>query len=332
MVQDKVKWGAIGCGDVMEMKSGLPLQKVENSALVAVMRRNKGKAEDFARRHGVPGWYDNADALIYDEEVNAVYVATPPDTHAFYTIKALNAGKPVYVEKPMALNYQQCKEMISVAEKAGLPLFTAFYRRKQEHYLKVKELLESKVIGDIRLVDIRLHSPLKPGDDDQENPPWRVVPKISGGGHFVDLAPHQLDLLDYFLGPVQAVMGNASNQGKIYEAEDTVTASLGFKNGILALGSWCFSLSGNNGEDVIEIKGTKGTIRFSTFEHANVFLQNDTGEKMFEYEKPRHAQWNLVQSVVNDLLGKEKCPSTGISGSRTSWVMDQIIKEYYQPS
>jgi predicted dehydrogenase len=326
MIKDKVKWGSIGCGDVMEIKSGPPLQMVDNSDLVAVMRRSTDKAKDFAQRHHVPKYYDDADKLIEDEDVNAVYIATPPDTHAYYTIKALNYGKPVYVEKPMALNYNQCKEMLYTAEKMRLPLFVAFYRRSQPQFLKVKELLESKEIGDVRLINIHLHSPPKPGDKNQNNPPWRIVPEISGGGHFFDLAPHQLDLLDFLIGPVKKVNGLTSNQAKIYKPEDTVTASLEFEHGILAGGSWCFSVSANGIDDIIEIKGTKGKITCSCFEHANVYLKTEDEDIVYEYRKPKHAQWELIQSVVNDLLGKGKCPSTGKSAARTSWVMDEIIK------
>ena len=97
-----IRWGIIGCGNVTEVKSGPGFQKAKNSALVAVMRRNGALAEDYARRHNVPRWTDDAQALIDDPEVDAVYVATPPAFHIEYTIQAARAGKPVYVEKPLA--------------------------------------------------------------------------------------------------------------------------------------------------------------------------------------------------------------------------------------
>ncbi|MFW6290044.1 MAG: Gfo/Idh/MocA family protein, partial [Mariniphaga sp.] len=191
----EIKWGIIGCGDVTEKKSGPAFNKVLGSELVAVMRRDAVKAEDYARRHSVPRWYDDAEKLIADPEVNAIYVATPPDTHAEYAIKAMKAGKPVYVEKPMARNYVECLEMISAAEKHNVSLFVAYYRRALPGFLKVKELIEQGAIGKVQLVSLRLHKNLKPttGDD----LPWRVIPEIAGGGHFVDLAAHQLDFLDF---------------------------------------------------------------------------------------------------------------------------------------
>ncbi|MDX5436908.1 MAG: Gfo/Idh/MocA family oxidoreductase, partial [Pontibacter sp.] len=137
----KVRWGIIGCGDVTEVKSGPAFQKIENSELVAVMRRDSAKAQDYAARHGVPKWYDSAEALIHDPDVDAVYIATPPDSHAAYTLRVAAAGKSVYVEKPMALNYTQCQEMLAACNQANVPLFIAYYRRSQPLFLKVKELL-----------------------------------------------------------------------------------------------------------------------------------------------------------------------------------------------
>src|SRR6187551_1308715 len=104
---EKINWGIIGCGDVSEVKSGPAFNKVNNSSLVAVMRRDGAKAKDYAHRHQVPKWYDDASLLINDPDVNAIYIATPPSSHEEYTIAAIDAGKPVYVEKPMTMNYNR---------------------------------------------------------------------------------------------------------------------------------------------------------------------------------------------------------------------------------
>src|SRR5687768_923402 len=125
---NEVKWGIIGCGDVTEKKSGPAFYKVTGSKLVAVMRRDKEKAADYARRHNVPKFYDNADDLINDPEVTAVYIATPPGSHKEYTLKVAAAGKPVYVEKPMALNFHECVEMIEACARFHVKLFVAYYR------------------------------------------------------------------------------------------------------------------------------------------------------------------------------------------------------------
>ncbi len=204
-----IRWGIIGCGNVTEVKSGPGFQRAEHSQLVAVMRRDGKKAKDYAERHGVPRWYDDASRLIHDPEVDAVYVATPPSTHADYAIQAAGAGKPVYVEKPMARTADECRQMIAACREAGVPLFVAFYRRALPRFLKIKELLQQGAIGQVRFVTVTLCS--APDAYDPKHLPWRVVPDIAGAGLFLDLASHTLDILDFLLGPVVKTNGMAVN-------------------------------------------------------------------------------------------------------------------------
>lgn len=326
---DKVRWGIIGCGDVTEVKSGPAFQKVENSELVAVMRRTGELAKDYAERHGVPKWYDNGDALINDPEVDIVYIATPPGSHKEYTIKAAKAGKPVYVEKPMALNAEECQEMITACKAAGVPLFVAYYRRAQPKFLKIKELLESNVIGDVRFVSTTQYQ--KPSDDvkDPNHLPWRVQPDLAGGGLFFDLASHTLDMLDYLLGPVKEVQGFASNQGGYYHAEDIVTGTYLFQSGVHGVGNWCFTAFEN--VDLNEIVGTKGKISFSTFGNDPVSLTTANGTEQWSFEPPKHVHQPLVETIVSELTGNGgECTSTGITGARTNWVMGEMVKNYYK--
>ena len=321
-----IRWGIIGCGDVTEVKSGPGFQKAKNSNLVAVMRRTGELAEDYARRHNVPKWYDNAEALINDPEVNAVYVATPPSSHQEYTVAALQAGKPVYVEKPMALNFKECQAMIEAAGQAGMPLFVAYYRRALKRFLKIKTLLEDGKIGKVRLVNIVLYA--RPSAEEQ-NPnalPWRVKPAIAGGGRFVDLASHQFDFLDYVLGPVQSVQGFAANQAGLYPAEDTVSATFAFESGVQGAGVWSFTAF--DSFDRTEIIGSHGKLIFSTFDARPLTLITADGRTQFEIEYPQHVQQPLIQSVVNELNGDGVCPSPGQSAARTSWVLDQILQGY----
>lgn len=321
-----IRWGIIGCGDVTEVKSGPGFQKASNSSLVAVMRRTGELARDYAQRHAVPRWYDDAEALIRDEEVDAVYVATPPSSHKEYTILAAQIGKPVYVEKPMALDIQECQEMMEACRSAGVPLFVAYYRRALPRFLKVKELLETQVIGDIRFVTTTLYMGPRPDELDPENLPWRVIPEIAGGGLFVDLGSHMFDFLDYVLGPIQEARGFAANQQNLYPAEDMVTAAFVFESGVQGVGVWNFG--GFDQVDLTEIVGSKGKISFSTFDAEPVVLATGDGVTEFAIEYPEHIQQPLIQTVVDDLTGTGRCPSTGESAARTTWVMDQILKDY----
>lgn len=180
---EQIHWGIIGCGDVTEVKSGPAFNKIAGSRIMAVMRRDGEKARDYAQRHGVPRWYDDAAALVNDPEINAIYIATPPGSHAAYTFMAASAGMPVYVEKPMALNYNECKQMIDICSTANVPLFVAYYRRCLPNFLKIKALLDSGAIGGIRFVNIQLYFPPIPISNDIL--PWQVDPAISGGGLFM---------------------------------------------------------------------------------------------------------------------------------------------------
>jgi len=321
-----IRWGIIGCGNVTEAKSGPAFQKAEHSTLVAVMRRNGKLANDYALRHGVPKWYDNAESLIHDPEVDAVYIATPPAFHKKYALAVARAGKPVYVEKPMALNYAECEEMIEACEKASVPLFVAYYRRALPRFLKVKQLLDDKAIGEIRSVNVAFYQQPSPNDLDIEKQGWRVKPEISGGGYFCDLACHTLDLLMFYFGPINKVCGFASNQAELYEAEDIVTGLFNFESGIHGVGTWCFSAYGNL--DAVEIVGTKGKMGFSTFGADPVTLVTGERSEQFHIEHPPHVQQPLIQTVVNALLGQGSCPSTGRTAAMTNWVMDEMLKGY----
>lgn len=323
-----IRWGIIGCGDVTEVKSGPALQKAKNSALVAVMRRDGAKAADYARRHGVPKWYDDAQKLINDPEVDAVYIATPPSSHKEYTLAVAAAGKPVYVEKPMALNHAECQAMIEACTTAGVPLFVAYYRRALPRFLRVKELLDSGTIGTPRTVTITFYRAMRPHDP--QNLPWRVNPAIAGGGLFVDLAAHTLDYLDYFLGPISAATGYASNQAGQYPAEDVVAGSFVFANGVHGTGIWSFANTGNM--DRTEIRGDRGTITFSSFTDEPFVLTTADGSEEFFLPNPPHVQQPLIQTIIDELNGVGSSPSTGISGARASWVMDQMLAGWRQQS
>ena len=160
---EKVRWGIIGVGNVTERKSGPGFQQAERSELVAVMRRNGDLAADYARRNNVPRWYDDADELINDPQVDAVYVATPPSSHKEYVIRAARAGKPVYVEKPMARTAAECEEMMSACEEAGVGLFVAYYRRALPRFVTVKELMDGGWVGQLRSVSVRNERPAPVG-------------------------------------------------------------------------------------------------------------------------------------------------------------------------
>ncbi|MEZ0485971.1 Gfo/Idh/MocA family protein [Fibrella aquatica] len=323
---ENLQWGIIGCGDVTEVKSGPSFGKIPHSSLVAVMRRDAEKAADYAQRHNVPAWYTDANALINDPNVNAIYVATPPSSHADYAIRAMRAGKPVYVEKPMALNTAECDVMNRVSQETGVPLFVAFYRRALPYFVKVKELVDARVIGDIRAVSIQLN--WQP--DEREagaQPNWRVAPEISGGGLFHDLAAHQFDFLDYLLGPIKSANGTARNQAGLYTADDMVVGTFEFESGVVGTGSWCFTVNKEQRLEQTQLIGSKGKITFSFFEKFVITIETAAGTEAITVPFPEHVQQPLIELMVKDLRGEGHCPSTGETGARTSRVLDWITEK-----
>ncbi len=323
----EVRWGIIGVGDVCEVKSAPAMKLIEGSRLVSVMRRNGEKAKDFAKRHGVPKWFDNAEKLINDPDVNAIYIATPPDSHELYTQLAAKSGKAVYVEKPMARTYQECLSMINACKQSNVPLFTAYYRRMLPNFLKVKSLLEDGTIGDVRYVNILLNKTVTPDIVGASGSPtnWRILPEVSGGGYFFDLASHQLDMLDFIFGPILGAKGVATNQAHLYSAEDIVAGTFHFKSGVIGQGNWCFTTSAVSDKELTTIVGSKGQISFPFFGDHSVTLEVEGKEtELMRFDIPKHIQQPLIQTIVDELLGKGTCPSTGLSAARTNQVMDLI--------
>lgn len=321
-----INWGFIGCGNVTEKKSGPAFRKVDGSDVVAVMRRDEELVKDYAQRHNIRKWYSNAYELINDTEVNAVYVSTPPGSHAEYAIAAMKAGKPVYVEKPMAASYEECVAMSEVAEKTGVPCFIAYYRRTLPYFLRVKQLVDSGEIGEILEMKIQFVIPPYESDLSRETLPWRVKKEIAGAGYFYDLASHQLDLLGFLFGEITEVSGTAKNVAGLYDVEDTVDGEWKHKSGIKGRGHWEFAASVNERTDEIEIIGSKGTILFSTFHFTPIVLNNASGEKILTEENPENIQFYLIQSIVNYLNGNGDYPVSDFrSATRTNWVMDKML-------
>lgn len=322
----KINWGIIGCGDVTEIKSGPAFNKVPGSALVAVMRRDGEKAKDYARRHNVPKWYDDASKLINDPDINAIYIATPPSSHQEYTLAAIHAGKPVYVEKPMTTDYAAAKKMADAAAASNIKLTVAHYRRQQPLFKHIKQLLHDKVIGDIRLARLELYKPaLTPEELALSGNVWRTDPAIAGGGLFHDLAPHQLDLMYYFFGPVQKVTGIATCQGGQYAADDMVAGNMLFENGVAFSGAWCFNAS--HPADYVEIIGSKGKIGFPVFSGTTIWLTVNGEQSSIVFDPLPHVQQPMIEATVQYFLGNADNPCSGEEGAEVMRLMGEMVRE-----
>ena len=315
-----IRWGFIGCGDVTEVKSGPAFNKIEGSTVVAVMSRNESRARDYAQRHGIPRWHDDADAVIEADDIDAVYVATPPNSHHAYTLRCAAAGKPVYVEKPLGVTHEETLDMIRACDAAGVKLWVAYYRRALPRFLKVRDLVENGAVGDVRAirserVEPTPHHPVAT---------WRTDPAVGGGGRFVDEVSHALDFFDFLFGPVEETHGFADAKSGAYRGtEDIVVATYRFSSGVLGSGSWCFA--GDRSYETNEIIGSSGRIHFSVARPTPVQLIKGGEVETFPIDDPPHVQEPLIRTVVDELNGVGTCPSPGVAGARTTWVMERIL-------
>lgn len=322
---ERIKWGILGCGDVAEVKSGPAFQQCEHSELVAVMRRNANKAEDFAKRHRVSKWFNTAEELLNQQSINAVYIATPPAFHLEYTLQAIKAGKHIYLEKPMALSAKEAEKIEIALQNSSSKLTVAHYRRKLPAFLKVKELISRGEIGAIRLVDLKIfkNSTSKVIAKSEDN--WRVNPEISGGGLFHDLAPHQLDLMYHYFGSIQKVMSFAENQSNSYQAADIVNGIMKFENGIQFRGAWCFTIAEESQQDNCVLYGSKGRIEFSFFGD-RVFLKSTKGEKTFRFKNPPTIQQPMIQATIDYFLDKAENPCPVADGIAVMKLLDAFSR------
>jgi len=319
-----ISWGIIGCGDVTEKKSGPAFNKVDNSKLLAVMRRNAEKAEDYANRHKVEKWYSDASKLINDLAIDAIYIATPPSSHLEYTLAALKKGLPVYVEKPVSLNTAEAIEMAEAVEKNNGKLVVAHYRRKVPLFLKIKELLADNIIGDVRTVQLRLWQGTKPALVTRNAADWRTNPKISGGGYFHDLSPHQLDLMLYLFGdPIK--YDGFSLRKSVNDVAEQVSGSILFRNQIVFNGSWCFNVDENEDIDLCEIIGSKGSISFAVF-GKSITLKIKGNKEVFSFEHPEHIEQPMIASVVGYINGSEPNPCSIYEAITVMKIIDEFSK------
>lgn len=317
------RWGMIGCGAVAEVKSGPAYQKTQGFELIAVMRRNHELAKDYAKRHGVELYYSDASSLINNNNIDAIYIATPPDSHKEYALQVAKAGKICCIEKPFASRYEDSLAINNAFKANNLPLFVAYYRRSLPRFRKVKELLSKQKIGQVRHITWSLNKPANAVDISAEKN-WRTDRKIAYGGYFDDLASHGLDLFAYLLGEFDRVKGIALNQQELYSSRDAVSACWSHKSGVTGAGSWNFG--GYSRQDRVVIYGSEGEISFSVFDEKPICIyQSNKPQKIF-IENPENIQIHHVKNIYEQLNGLSEHPSSGKTALHTRWVMDEILK------
>ena len=314
----------IGTGNVTELKSAPSFNKIEGSQLVAVGNRTYEKARDYAARHGIPTVHQDPFEVIHDPEVDIVYIATPPGSHMDYALETIRAGKPVYIEKPMARTLEECRIINDAAEKAGVPVFVAYYRRGLDYFKKVKSIVDSGTLGKILHINLQQFYPARPEDHDRARLPWRVIRQDAGGGYFFDLGCHALDILFYIFGNPLQVFGANSNVGRLYEVEDNLTASIRLPKDVLLSCSWNFVVPEAFRRDLVEVYGDKGKLEFGIFSFKPMTMHTGEQKETLATIQPEHIQMPLIRTIISELRGTGRCPSNGETAAITNGVMDII--------
>ncbi|SKA43926.1 Predicted dehydrogenase [Chitinophaga eiseniae] len=316
---DRINWGIIGCGNVTEVKSGPGFRLAANSDVVAVMRRNKELAQDYAKRHQVDRYYDDAYDLLQDPHVNAVYIATPPGSHEEYALAAIGKGLPVYIEKPVAIDLAAARRIAAAVSAAGVRASVAHYRRRLPAFVAVKQWLAEGRIGQVRTAELRLRK-----NAPKENAGWRLDPALSGGGHFHDLAPHQLDILLYYFGEPVRVTGTST--GTDPRIADQVSGQILFSDGVRFNGSWNFTAPAGEEEDNCILTGDAGTIRFHFFRDFHLAeLETAAGTEHFNFDTPANVQAPLIAEVVQYFRGEGTNPSSVEDAVKGMQLMEQLL-------
>jgi 1,5-anhydro-D-fructose reductase (1,5-anhydro-D-mannitol-forming) len=313
----QLKWGIIGCGDVAEHKGGPALYKAAGSELVAVMSRNADRAASFAERHGARRHYTQVDELLADDEVNAVYVATPPNVHAEQTVLAAGAGKHVLCEKPMALNVAECRSMVAACQAAGVQLWVAYYRRFWPLVQRMKQLLEQNAIGQPTMARVTVTGMYRPPADGPV--PWRVQAEVAGGGFLTDVGSHRLDLLVSLLGEVREVSAFTDTLSFDIPVDDSASLLLKFASGAQAVVACHWNVAA--GVDELEIGGIGGRLLAADVGAGELLVEGHGKRENLHLPPPPITHLNLVQRIGESLRTGAPNPLSGEEGMKTTAIL-----------
>jgi len=317
-----VKWGIIGCGSVAEYKGGPALYDAENSELVAVMRRDEKLAADFAQRHGAKRHYSAVGQILADEEVSAVYIATPPHVHAEQTIAAAEAGKHVLCEKPMAMNVTECRSMISACQDNGVQLMIAYYRRFWPIAQKMKQLLDEGAVG--RPTMARAHCACLWQPPEEASTFWRIQPEIAGGGFLWDIGAHRLDLLLQMMGDIASLGALVDAVHFDIAVDDSSSLVMQFASGAHGIGMFYWNVGANI--DVLEVAGPGGRLIATDLGAGNLTLIQGDRTEEFHLPPPKITHLPLIEHYVQCILSGEPNALPGEEGMKTTAIIEASEK------
>jgi predicted dehydrogenase len=318
-----LKWGLIGCGDISERRVAPALRDLPNCELVAVNRQDYSKAESFAKKFGAKRWYEDWSDLINDDEIDAVYIATPVYLHAEQTIAAARAGKHILCEKPMAMSVAECDAMIEATSLHNVTLGVAYYRHFYPVVFQIKELIKNGNIGQIVTVLIKAFSHYNPSPGEPRY--WLLEPEKSGGGPMMDFGCHRIEVLLDVFGPIKKTTSIVNRLHFERQVEDSATAFFEFDSGVHGILSAHHSVF--ESKDSIEIYGTAGSLYIENLNKGELRITTKDGERTEHL--PPHANLHLphIENFTQAVFKNEQPGVNGEQGRAVSVVLDEIYRK-----
>ena len=319
----KIRWGLVGCGDIARKRVAPAIVDGEHCELIAVSRARPELAESFAREFGARRWYGEYEEMLRDDDIDAIYIATPVDVHRDQTIAAANAGKHVLCEKPMALDVAECDEMVSTCENRRVRLGVAYYRHFYPVIERIKVILASGEIGKPAFVELRAF--------DRFNPPagadryWLLEPTRSGGGPMMDFGCHRLEILMNVLGEPSGISGATTKAAFTREVEDTATALLTFPSGcqgVVVVTHAAFAQ-----RDTLEIYGSEGSLHVGVLNEGTLQIVTRDGERTEELPPHKNLHQPLVDDFARAILEGRSPGVDGHAGRNVSIALAQIYNQ-----
>ena len=317
-----LRFGLIGCGDIAQKRVAPALRDSEYCELVAVNRAQAGLAESFAHQFSAKRWYADWRELLTDEEIDAVYIATPVNLHSEQTIAAAESGKHILCEKPMALNVAECDRMLDACRSNNVRLGIAYYRHFYPVVRRVKEIIRSGEIGTAVVAQVNAFEWFDP---DESNPRrWLIDRKQSGGGPMFDFGCHRIEVLLDLFGPVAELNAILSNSFFKRAVEDVASAFLKFESGTSA--TLTVAHSAREPQDTLDVFGSKGSIHVTVLNEGKLRLISEKGERVESHAPAANIHQPLIEDFARAVLENREPKVDGESGRAVAEIVDEIYR------
>lgn len=323
---DRVRWGLIGCGDVARKRVAAAIQDEPRSQLVAACRRDDQRLQEFCDQFGVERRYRDADGLIADENIDAVYIATPVACHLPQTLAAAQAGKHVLVEKPMAMSVRECDEMIAACRTAGVKLAVAYYRRFYPLVHRIAALIADGTIGTPMGVSAVTATPLamQPGEEGY----WRVIPGDGGGGALMDIGSHRINVFLHLFGEITELRTLCATVAAQYDAEDSALLLMKFASGLVGTLQCHFGPAVD--PDEFAVIGTRGRLVARPLNGSELLIETPGQQQIEQHPPATNLCGPLVADFVSAILEDREPTVSGEEGRATNAIMEQAYQQAFE--